>query len=897
MTFDPFPLALLEEVAAPVPGLQGWGFELLPFLRWLKAHAAWSRVAYVDDGNGLWAPVLPHAVPGDHGIACVRLDGSGDAPPGLFDFIHVTAELPPDRLATFLARLGGHMAEGGLLLLHQPYADGLDIGAAATLPIGEGVHLLQPAGPATPLMAWLGERPAADIDHLGRFFDGLGQGIAAQATAPAVVHDGAGLFRQTSEASLRQRLDHLEGVDRHLRSVIADRIVERDAAYASLSWRLTAPLRRAEAAIRRARTAAAAPSPEVHQVPAPDTFAAFLATGGRLALPGARRPAVSVLLAAEGGAAALHACLSALASCALPDGLEVVMSAQGCSGQTAQLLDRLDGALVVPGEAGLAGALRAARGEAVLLLDSRIRVSPGAVAALLGTLRASPGAGAVGGKIIGPAGAVVQAGEAWDAAGMLHSHGAGLPVTAPEVQYRRVAQSCSALMLLVRARLMRQLGGISPGFAGTAHAGADLCRRLLGAGWQTMYEPLAEASFAGAASPDAAGLFSVRHAALAAPTACDPPAQVARARKRLLIIDDRVPYPALGAGYPRAARMIHELHRLGWQITVYPNHEPHDDWGSIYRQFPREVEFMLGYGRSALGHFLHQRPGTYDAVLVSRPHNMRDYLAARADTPLPRELVYDAEAVFATREFLRLEQAGRSPEPAQRRAMLQEEMALTATAAVVTAVNEAEAALFREAGCPRVVVLGLGTEAAPVSNAFARRRDLLFVGALGEDTSPNADAVRWFVQEVMPLLDRHIGDGYRLLVAGRCRAPGVLALAGERVRILGLVDDLVPLYAAARAFVAPTRYAAGLPLKVQEAVGRGLPVVGTHLLARQLGWTPGQEMLAASTAEGFAEACARLYTDPALWYALRRQGLARLVEEQRQNDFAAILEHVVGRGG
>ncbi len=134
-----------------------------------------------------------------------------------------------------------------------------------------------------------------------------------------------------------------------------------------------------------------------------------------------------------------------------------------------------------------------------------------------------------------------------------------------------------------------------------------------------------------------------------------------RAQKRLLIIDDRVSYPALGAGYPPAARMIHELHRFGWQIAVYPNHEPDDDWGSIYRQFSREVEFMLGYGWAALGHFLHQRAGSYDTVLVSRPHNMRDYLAARADTPRPRSLIYDAEAVFAAREFLRLEQAGQSP--------------------------------------------------------------------------------------------------------------------------------------------------------------------------------------------------------------------------------------------
>ena len=221
---------------------------------------------------------------------------------------------------------------------------------------------------------------------------------------------------------------------------------------------------------------------------------------------------------------------------------------------------------------------------------------------------------------------------------------------------------------------------------------------------------------------------------------------------------------------------------------------------------------MLGYGRTGLAHLLNTRDGVYDTVLVSRPHNMRDYLAARHATVRPRRLVYDAEAVFATREFLRLERTGRPMHPGPRQAMLDEEIGLTASADIVTAVNAAEADIFRGAGCRQVAVLGLGTEPAPIANGLAQRRDLLFVGALGEDASPNADAVAWFVQEVMPLLDQRLGTGYRLLVAGRCRAPKILALASPRVQILGLVDDLTPLYATARMFVAPTRYAAGLPL-------------------------------------------------------------------------------------
>src|SRR5207253_7021477 len=89
----------------------------------------------------------------------------------------------------------------------------------------------------------------------------------------------------------------------------------------------------------------------------------------------------------------------------------------------------------------------------------------------------------------------------------------------------------------------------------------------------------------------------------------------------------------------------------------------------------------------------------------------------------------------------------------------------------------------------------------------------------------------------------------------------------EGVELLGAVEDLVPLYNRARVFIAPTRFSAGVPLKVYEAAAHGLPVVATDLLARQLGWEPGEDLLAApaSDPDAFASACARLHDDADLW--------------------------------
>ncbi len=103
-----------------------------------------------------------------------------------------------------------------------------------------------------------------------------------------------------------------------------------------------------------------------------------------------------------------------------------------------------------------------------------------------------------------------------------------------------------------------------------------------------------------------------------------------------------------------------------------------------------------------------------------------------------------------------------------------------------------------------------------------------------------------------------------------------MALAGPRVALVGQARDLAPWFSGARIFVAPTRFAAGIPHKVHEAAARGVPTVVTGLLARQLGWRDDVELLTAEAAEAFAARCAALYTDAFLWARLRAAALARV---------------------
>jgi glycosyltransferase involved in cell wall biosynthesis len=111
----------------------------------------------------------------------------------------------------------------------------------------------------------------------------------------------------------------------------------------------------------------------------------------------------------------------------------------------------------------------------------------------------------------------------------------------------------------------------------------------------------------------------------------------------------------------------------------------------------------------------------------------------------------------------------------------------------------------------------------------------------------------------------------------------------------GMVADLEPLYDAHRLFVAPTRFAAGIPYKIYEAASYGLPVIASQLLCRQMGWENGQELLAADIADpaDFAQRLVALYRDEALWRQLRANALDRLCRENAPEGYVETIRRIL----
>jgi hypothetical protein len=138
--------------------------------------------------------------------------------------------------------------------------------------------------------------------------------------------------------------------------------------------------------------------------------------------------------------------------------------------------------------------LQRARGRFALLLNEDSELRPGATAALRGALAADPRAGAAGAKLLRPDGRPQP--SAWRfptpltaLAGALLLH-RRYTVQSRGNATRRVDWAQSAA-LMVRREAAAQIGWFDPRFFVYSDE-VDFCRRLVDAGWHTLYVPAAE---------------------------------------------------------------------------------------------------------------------------------------------------------------------------------------------------------------------------------------------------------------------------------------------------------------------------------------------------------------------------------------------------------------------
>jgi GT2 family glycosyltransferase len=616
--------------------------------------------------------------------------------------------------------------------------------------------------------------------------------------------------------------------------------------------------------------------------------------------PQVDEPLVSVVMVTYGNWPLVRSALERLAERTEPV-YEVIVVDSASPDETPQRLRaEIEGANLVLSDEnlGFGGGSNAgtekARGRYVCFLNPDAMVEPGWLEPLLEVLEHDPGAGAVVPMLLNPDGTIQEAGSVIDSVGWPLAFGRGESAGTLAHRFRREVDYGSAACMLVRRDEFVEAGGFDPVYGIGYFEDVDLSFKLKERGSKTIYEPRSRVvhELHGSGTSKQAQQRMIANRALfyrrwSERLARRPklvelptnPARLAAARDaevvdRILVLDDRVPFYDRGSGDPRMAKLLFELVDL-WpdaRITLA---------AADGSEAERYAEPLLAAGIEVVAppvdwaSWFDSRMYHYSVVIISRGSNVTRF-GGHLDRTQPQALrAFDTEALT----FRRLERmvgfledsADVARAGADANAVRHVELGALHDSSVVFAVSDEEKEFIGEVahGVP-AFVLPHWVEPVREPAGFHERRDLLFFGGfLAGAGSPNEDALLHLVNDVMPILWERDPD-LALHVVGADPTPAVEALHGERIDVVGYVEDPAEWLARTRVHVSPMRFGSGIKLKLLDTMAAGQPFVTTAVGAEGLPLGAMRSTLVAEEPVAIAELVHALYTEEVLWGRTQR---------------------------
>lgn len=377
--------------------------------------------------------------------------------------------------------------------------------------------------------------------------------------------------------------------------------------------------------------------------------------------------------------------------------------------------------------------------------------------------------------------------------------------------------------------------------------------------------------------------FRLHEEAEKAAQASDP----GEASPRALVVDSHMPDRSHDAGSVAILSHMRSLQRLGYEVAFVPADLRLEGKPGMSELTATGIQC---YGMplfSSVEEILCREAGSFDLIYLHRLPNATRY------TPLVQHYCSNSHLIYSVADLYHM-RTMRQGLVEERRELLAaagqmrfaEFMAAWIAAAVITH-SEAEATLLSEA-LPgvRVHVVPWSVATQPTLVPTTRRHDIAFIG--GYAHAPNADAARWLVHDIMPLVWQR-NPRIKCLLVGHGLPDDLSHMTMRGVVPIGPVQELAEIFGRVRLTVAPLAFGAGIKGKVLDSLAAGVPCVCTPIAAEGLALPPAFDTCLASDPHGLAKAIVALHDDLALNERAAEAGLAHIAEHYSE----ASLDHAM----
>ena len=575
-------------------------------------------------------------------------------------------------------------------------------------------------------------------------------------------------------------------------------------------------------------------------------------------------PIVSIIIPVYNQFHYTYACLRAIYENIEDIACEIIIADDCSNDLTRDILTLVKGIRVVKTERqayflkNCNSAAKAANGKYLFFLNNDTQVQKNWLKPLIHLMETDSTIGMTGSCLVYPDGRLQEAGGILWKDGSAWNYGNGKNPAMPEYHYVKDVDYISGAAIMIRKTLWNKIGGFDERFAPAYCEDSDLAFSVRQEGYRVVYQPLSVVvHFEGISNgidvktgikayqienqkkfyekwKNVLGMYHLPNGEK--PFLARDRSQL---KKRLLVIDHRVPIYDNDAG-ARTVLMYTKLFlECGLQVTFFPNDFfPFQPYTQELEQMGVEVlygNYYMEQGRD----WLIENLKYFDYVYTNRPHISSEYMDLLKKYSQAKIIYYghDLHYLREQRQY-EIEHDEELLKSSQRWKKI--EFDLCRKADVIYAVGEYEASVLKREfpdKLIRCVPAYIYDELQADEKAEFRietRKDLLFVGGFGHP--PNIDAVLWFGREIFPKILEKMPDIIWYVVGGKVPEE-IQNLESSHIQILGYVSDekLRELYRSCRLVVVPLRYGAGVKGKVVECMYYGTPFITTPIGAEGLG--------------------------------------------------------------